>query len=45
MVNNIVSYLGDEEVKKSTPLVIIGAAHNKGMIELLSEFGLKRCRF
>ena len=44
MVSNIVDYL-DSGLIKGTPLAIVGAAHNPGMIELLREDGFTRCNF
>lgn len=42
MVENINEYVASELID-STPLVIIGAAHNKGMMELLEDNSFKRC--
>ena len=44
MASNIVTYLESEDVR-GTPLVLLGAAHNPGMIELLKNDGYKRCNF
>lgn len=45
MVNNIVTYIADERVKENTGLAIVGADHNKGMVELLLKEGYERCQF
>ena len=44
MVSNIVTYL-DSDLVNETPLAIVGAAHNPGMIDLLRQDGYKRCNF
>jgi len=44
MTANLISYLEDDNIV-GTPLVIIGAAHNKGMMKLLEQDGYKRCDF
>lgn len=42
MVSNILTYLGSRDVR-GTPLIIVGAAHNPGMIKLLNNDGYERC--
>ncbi|MBI2522424.1 MAG: TraB/GumN family protein [Bdellovibrio sp.] len=42
MAKNIVFYI-EEQVVKKTPLVVVGAAHLPGLLELLEESGYERC--
>ena len=44
MASNIITYL-DNRLVKGTPLVILGAAHNPGIAELLTADGFEKCDF
>lgn len=43
MAANIVKYMEISELKGETPLAIVGAAHNPGLVKLLKKSGLERC--
>jgi hypothetical protein len=44
MASNITTYL-DNRLVQGTPLVILGAAHNPGIAELLAADGFEKCDF
>ena len=44
MASNIQAYL-DSDLIKGTPLIILGSAHNSGIVDLLNQEGYKNCHF